>query len=77
VISNANLRRRAGITPEQQALALGVSLDGLAWLCMCWWPRTDRRAEDMAKIVDHVGMEPAALVELLGIKDAPEESGES
>jgi transcriptional regulator with XRE-family HTH domain len=66
----ARLREQAGVTPEQQAEALGISTDALAWLCKCTWPRTDRRAEDLAKHAGETGMGPARLAELLGVKDA-------
>lgn len=70
------LRQQAGIGPEQQALALGISVNALARLSLCWWPPTDRRAEDLATIAGEVGMEPGRLAELLGIRDTPREKGE-
>lgn len=46
----ARIRAKRGQTVEEQADALGLSLAGLAQLCLCRAPLPERRAEDLAAV---------------------------
>jgi hypothetical protein len=62
----AGLRQARGLTPEQQAEALGISVSAHALLCMCRVPRADQRDADLAAVAKHVGITVEVLEQLLG-----------
>ena len=59
------LRREQSLTPEQQAKALGLSLDSLVGLCLCRQPRDKA---DVEMIAARMGWEAGRVADLLGVR---------
>jgi hypothetical protein len=68
----AGSRRARGLTPEQQAEVLGISVSALALLSMCKVPRPDQRDADLAAVAKQVGITVEVLERLLGDAGAGE-----
>jgi transcriptional regulator with XRE-family HTH domain len=62
----AELRRQQGITPEEQAAALGMGLPALALLCLCRQPRD---MADVDMIAARMGWEAGRMADLLGVRE--------
>ena len=61
----ARLRTGQSLTLDQQAAALGLSLDSLVGLCLCRQPR-DRA--DVEMIATRLGWESGRTADLLGVR---------
>jgi hypothetical protein len=62
----ADLRREQGLAPMEQAAALGLSLDALAYLALCRMPGPGETTA-VERIAGKIGMAPGRLAQLLGI----------
>ncbi len=59
------LRRDQRLTPEQQAEALGLTLESLVGLCLCRQPRDKA---DVEMIAARMGWEAGRVADLLGVR---------
>jgi hypothetical protein len=61
----AQLRQEQSLTPRQQAVVLGISLDSLAGLCLCLQPND---LADVQRIAARMRVEAAGMAHLLGVR---------